>query len=137
MKRSLLSSLLLLFILIPLSSHTPETFTHKKYKVTIKGIENVDVLRLKEGIAPNSLDEMVIETKKSKTEVESFEVVLARGPRPVAIPVIKVDGDKFDLSKYSEFARTGDRISIQVTEIRKIKQKDIINVNDVLIIPIK
>lgn len=135
MKPSSFFSVLFVLTLL-LTSFTWETNHRRKYEIKIKGVESNSLLILKEGISAAELNEMTIETKKSRTHVASFNVVLARGPRPVDTPE-KVDGNKFDLSGYSRVARKGDRISIEILELIRIKDNDVLKVKDYLTIPIK
>ena len=59
---------------------------------------------------------MEINTNYKDIEVKQFDIILARGSRAVQYDE-KVRGKNFDLKNYSESAREGDRIVIQILEV--------------------
>lgn len=77
----------------------------------IKGVDH----ELKEGLKPSELSELTIVYSNQEIKVEAFQVTLARGNR--AIEISDVMGNKFNLRKFSDSARSGDRIVVEVKKL--------------------
>ena len=105
----LASGFLVLFLGIVLG------FSQKKdleYKLSVDGIvENY----AKNGLKHSDFAMMEI-TANNKIKVKEFEITLARGKRAVHYNK-QIQGNQFDLNHYSEDARDGDRIVIEILEL--------------------
>lgn len=77
--------------------------------ISVKGVDH-DIV--KEGIRPVEFGELSIGLKDENTQIEAFQITLARGNR--AVDISDVRGNTFNLKKYSSMARAGDRIVIKV-----------------------
>lgn len=103
---------------------------------TIK-VDGIDQLSLREGLSPSELAPMTIETSKSEVEVSEFEIVLARGSRPVENSVQVIQGNSFDLAAFTHYAKSGDRIVIQLNELDGSEDEELTDQNRAIVIPIK
>jgi len=103
---------------------------------TIK-VDGVDQLSLREGLSPSELAPMTIETSNKEVNVSEFEVVLARGSRPVENSVQVVQGNSYDLANFSQFAKPGDRIVIQLNKLGGSEEEVLTDQNRAIVIPIK
>lgn len=135
MKPSFLPSLSIVLIIVLTSSFTIEPTNGLTFNIKIQGLENRNVS--KDGVIPSELAQMIIEANDENIKIEEFEIVLARGNRPVSIPNKIVQGNNYDLTKFSELARSGDRIVIKVNEVTGSKDSELSDKNELLIIPIK
>lgn len=121
------STIALTLIVAVLTSSTPKDF---EYKLNIGGVNGNYT---KEGLRQTNFDEMKISTNRM-IKVEEFEVILARGKRPVHYDK-GIQGNRFDLRKYSKDTRDGDRIVIVIKKISNDKIELTQN-NSILTIPI-
>lgn len=103
---------------------------------TIK-VDGIEQLSLREGLSPSELALMTIETSKSEVAVSEFEIVLARGNRPVGTSNKTIRGNSYDLTKFAQFAKPGDRIVIQLNELSGSENNGLTDQNRAIIIPIK
>lgn len=105
------TSLLFSFLLFLTTSFTISTNVNADIKLSIKGIGH----DLKEGLKPAEFGELTIESSNKNIKIEAFQITLARGNR--AIEISDVKGNKFDLRKYDGYARSGDRIVIEIKKV--------------------
>jgi len=104
--------------------------------ITVK-VEGVEQLSLREGLSPSELAMMTIETSNENVSVREFEVILARGSRPVENSVQVIQGNSYDLDKFSQFAKPGDRIVIQLNKLSHSEEERLTDQNRAIVIPIK
>ncbi|WPP50824.1 GldM family protein [Catalinimonas niigatensis] len=112
MKTSLFQIIGTACIVLLISAFTLFPYNDFALNVKVQGMENKDLL--KEGLTPAELAIMTIESNDEKVSIEKFEVVLARGTRPISVE--SVNGNQYDLINFSEQAKAGDRIVIEVME---------------------
>lgn len=97
-------------------------------KYVIKGISH----ELTDGLKPSEFGELTISSSNKEIKVEAFQITLARGNR--AVKITDVNGDKFNLRKFSGTARSGDRF---VIEVKKLSDQTFLqNAVSVIAIPI-
>ncbi|WKN40469.1 hypothetical protein [Tunicatimonas pelagia] len=124
----------LLFLSVLLaSSFISVTKDEVNFSIKINGKEKVD---LEKGISSSDLPTITIEADDKGLSVEKFDIILARGNRPVEYPVKTIDGNRFDLSAYSVTAKPGDRVVIELREIDGLEE-ELPDEKKLLIIPIK
>lgn len=111
------SSLLLAYslLILFLSSFTIHPLEDSKVKISIKGVDHA----IKDGLKPSEFGELKIESTSQDMKIESMEITLARGNR--AVEVSQVIGNSFNLRRYVNRARSGDRI---VIEVKKMNSED-------------
>lgn len=134
MKSYFPSVLLTLGCVFLLSSFILISVDQLSFTINIEGVETLD---LKKGLTPSELSRMTIDSDDADVSVSEFQVVLARGNRPVAIPAKLVKGNSYDLAEYESFAKSGDRLVVALIEINGLKEDDISAEKRVIIIPIK
>ena len=122
------TSLLILSVMVLLASMSELTFS-----VKVAGAEQRDVLA--DGLKPSELTQLTIDSNDDDVKVLQFEIIHARGLSPLKRGNVK-EGNTFDLSKFRDQAKAGDRIVINVTKITadsgKLSEK-----NSILQIPIR
>lgn len=101
-------------------------------KIIVQGVENRDVTR--EGLMPAELTYLILESRDKTAGVEEFQIFLARGQSPVGVPATVIRGNQVALEKYRPFARTGDRL---VINLRKLKGDQKLPDNKIIVIPIR
>jgi hypothetical protein len=134
MKSFIFASLLATIVIFSTSSFITNLEDETKFSIRIEGIEKFNS---KEGLLVSEFSKMMIEASNKEISIEEFEIILARGSRPVSYPVEVVSGSEFDLTQYSEIAKPGDRF---VIELRKVNGIDISKISAeemLLTIPIK
>lgn len=94
------------------SAFAPFSFNDFALDVKVQGMENKDLL--KEGLTPAELALMTLESNDEQLSIEQFEVILARGTRPIAVH--SVEGNQYDLARFSAQVKSGDRIVIEIME---------------------
>ncbi|MEM9830551.1 MAG: hypothetical protein AAF944_07920 [Bacteroidota bacterium] len=105
------------------------------FSVKIDGKEEVD---LEKGILSSNLPTITIEADDKRISVKKFDIILARGSRPVKNSVKTISGNEFDLSAYSVTAKSGDRIVIELREVNGIEiEEELPDEKKLLTIPIR
>lgn len=122
------TSFLILSVMVLLASIAELTFT-----VKVDGAEQKDVLT--NGLKPSELAPLTIHSNNENLKVLEFEIIHARGESPLSRGSV-TQGNTFDLSKFRDKAKTGDRIVISVTKITGDSDK-LTKKNSVLQIPIR
>lgn len=112
MKTSFFYSLSTLFVAILICSFTIYPFKDFALNIKVEGQESKNIFQ--EGLQPSELALMTIESTDEKISIKEFEVILARGTRPVAIK--SVNGNQYDLANFADQAKSGDRIVIEITK---------------------
>lgn len=102
------SGILVLFLGLTLACHQKDI----NFKVSVQGT-NGDFT--KKELKFSEFAEMEITTNFKNIEVGQFVIFLARGNRPIFKD--KVNGNNFDLERYSKNVRDGDRILIHNIEL--------------------
>lgn len=133
MKTTLFQILCTALITLSLTAFTTFSLDDLTFEVQVQGVENKNLL--KEGLQPAELALMTIESNDEKVSIEKFEVILARGSRPVSEGSQTVSGKQFDLATFAEQARAGDRIVIEIMELSTAQSLD--NQSSIITIPIK
>ncbi|MEM9676160.1 MAG: GldM family protein [Cyclobacteriaceae bacterium] len=100
-------------------------------------VDGVEQLSLKKGLSPAELALMTIETSDANVSISEFEIVLARGSRPVEKSVQVIQGNNYDLANFSRFAKPGDRIVIQLNELSGSEDEALTDQNRAIVIPIR
>jgi hypothetical protein len=104
------------------------------FTVKVDGIGQLD---LQEGLSASELAIMTIETSNQNVSVSEFEVILARGSRPVENSVQVIQGNSYDLTNFSRFAKSGDRIVIQLNKLSGSEDEALTDQNRAIVIPVK
>jgi hypothetical protein len=129
MKPSIVVSLMLISATLAATA-----FTARKlhFSAHIQGIENRDVSLT--GIGADEFSVLTVETSDKDRSVTRFEIILARGQSPVYRA--SVEGNSFDLNKFKENAKPGDRA---VLEVKTVSGSDKLITGDerIVTIPIK
>jgi len=100
-----------------------------EFKITVSGVDH-DYLN--DGLKPSEFAELKIESKYDSIVIDSFQITLARGNRAIDISTVK--SNKFNLRKYISYARSGDRI---VIEIKKSNENNGSSLPSISVITIK
>lgn len=129
MKNSILFRLTILLVALLASAFVQSSFDGPQIKYLIKGVSH----DLKKGLEPSEFEELRIETEDKDLKVESFQITHARGNR--AIEVTYVNGNTFDLRKYTRKVRNGDRLVIEV-KVLKNHSESIKPQSSIITIPI-
>jgi len=129
MKISTLSVLPMVLIMFVTSSFVLLGF---QFRIQIQGSETRDVL--KTGVTPAEFSLLTIEASGENIKITSFQIILARGKSPVLVE--SVPGNSFDLTKFGEVAKAGDRIVIEVKTVGG-QGKELTGNDRILTIPVK
>ncbi len=116
-----LLTILMFSFILPLKS--------SEFKITVSGVDH-DYLN--DGLKPSEFAELKIESKYDSIVIDSFQITLARGNRAIDISTVK--SNKFNLRKYISYARSGDRI---VIEIKKSNENNGSSLPSISVITIK
>jgi hypothetical protein len=134
MKSFFFAPLLAIIVIFSASSFVANFEDETKFSISIEGIENFNS---KEGISVSEFAKMVIETNSKEISVEEFEIILARGSKPISHPTQVVPGNEFDLAEYAELAKTGDRFVIELRKVNGIEINKLSDEEILFTIPIK
>ena len=90
------------------------------FAIKIKNIENKEIR--KAGILPTELNEMTVTSNDISIKIEQLEITLARGNR--AVKITETKGNTFNLRKFSEVIRSGDRFVIEVKTLKSQSENE-------------
>lgn len=111
MKKSFFFSAIFVLLSLSLPSFSQLPIEYLEFKYSIKGVER----DFEDGLKPSEFAELTIETANQNITITAFQITLARGNR--AVEISNVESNKFNLKKFADQARTGDRIVIEVKKL--------------------
>ena len=108
---------MLFLLVVIICSFTNSSIHDLEIKYAIKGVYH----NLKEGLTKSEFNELTLTTNQD-LKVETFQITLARGNRPVK--VFDVSGSVFNLRKLVGNARKGDYIVIIIKKLSGPKHSE-------------
>jgi|GEM_PF-4223757 hypothetical protein len=105
-----------------------------KIIITIAGVEGKNVIE--EGVKPEELGPLTITANDGSWNVESFEIVHARGQSPVSY-ASPIKGNTFDASAMKSSAKSGDRLVIVLKQVTNARRQPVTLQNKTVVVPIK
>jgi hypothetical protein len=91
---------------------------------------------LTDGLKPSELTQLTIDANDENVKILEFHIIHARGKSPVNVGVV-TEGNTFDLNKFRDEAKAGDRIVVEVRKISGVDDNRLTEKNRILQIPIR